>query len=108
MTIAEGLTRALVRAGIPVFGVSIGDPVDRATWHIEYDYQATPAQRTAGDALMAAYSLETDTAVVDEMAIAAFDTDRKLKALAIATANRLGVSPATFRSEVIAAYKAQS
>jgi hypothetical protein len=100
------LTRALVRAGIPVFGVSIGDPSDRATWHIDYDYQATPEQRTAGDALMATYDLEADTVVLDEIAVASFDTDRKLKALAIATANALGIPPATFRAAVIAAYKA--
>lgn len=44
--------RALRDAGIPIDGVSMGDPVNRATWRVFYSASATPAQRAQGDALL--------------------------------------------------------
>jgi hypothetical protein len=106
MTLAEGFDRALKRAGIPIVGVSIGDPLDRSTWMVTYAPEATFQHQAAGDELRLSYVFETDTAIVDEEALDAFDGQRMLKALGIATAQRLGVPLGTFRNEVIAAYKA--
>lgn len=46
------LDRALRDAGIPIDGVSIGDPLNRTTWRAIYTATATPAQRAQGDALL--------------------------------------------------------
>jgi len=45
--------RALRDAGIPIDGVSIGSPNDRATWRADYTTAATSAQRTQGDQIVA-------------------------------------------------------
>lgn len=47
------LERALRDAGIPIDGVSVGDPANRATWRAFYQANATAAQRTQGDTLLA-------------------------------------------------------
>lgn len=46
------LDRALRDLGIPIDGVSIGDPLDRSTWQAFYRPIATAAQRAQGDALL--------------------------------------------------------
>ena len=105
MTIAEGLTRALVRAGIPVVGVSIGDPSDRTTWLIGYAPEATDPQQEAGEALKLTYSVEADTALADEDVASRFDSDKMLKAVAIWNAQKHGVPLPTAKAEIIAIYK---
>jgi hypothetical protein len=47
------LDRALRDAGIPIDGVSVGDPAVRATWRALYQASATAAQRTQGDQILA-------------------------------------------------------
>lgn len=39
----------------PIFGISIGDKTDKSTWRIDFDNAATPAQRTAAQAVLAAF-----------------------------------------------------
>lgn len=46
------LDRALRDAGIPIDGVSVADPGNRATWRVFYAASATASQRTQGDALV--------------------------------------------------------
>ena len=53
--IAARLDAALKAAGIPVLGVSIGDPANRATWRLDYAPNATAQQRTDGEALRLAF-----------------------------------------------------
>lgn len=53
--IAGRLDAALRAAGIPIRGVSIGDPDDRATWVIHYAPEATREQIAAGAALLARF-----------------------------------------------------
>lgn len=86
--LAAGLTLALVRAGIPVVGVSIGRETDRATWIVFYAVTATDAQRTAGAALVATYDVAADAALQSELADRALDF-RVVKALARATWEQL-------------------
>lgn len=44
-TIAEVVDTALKAAGVPILGVSIGDPANRATWIVQFDPSATAAQK---------------------------------------------------------------
>jgi len=47
------LDKALRTALIPIDGVSVGDPRDRATWRVAYAKDATDDQRLAGNLLVA-------------------------------------------------------
>lgn len=58
--VAMGLTRALERAGIPIYGVSIGRASDRATWLVNFKAEATSGQRADAAALLETYQLDTD------------------------------------------------
>jgi len=53
--------RAVRAAGIPIDGVSIGDPANRATWRVDFTPAATPAQRTQAATILT-------TVVVDDAA----------------------------------------
>ncbi len=68
MALADQLTRALVRAGIPVWGVSIGVDGDRATWLIHYREEATAQQRADGDAMRLTFNPANDPAHLTERA----------------------------------------
>ncbi len=115
MTLAEGLTRALTRAGIPVTGVSILDTANRATWVIHYNGATTP-QRTAGEALKLSYDIFSDTTGTDEELSATFDTMKLVKAVALTMVDAINIerarhgapaiSDATAKAQVIARYKA--
>lgn len=104
MTVAEGLTRALLRAGIPVVSVSVKSDDDRTTWAIQYADAATDQQQASGEALRLSYSLAADTSAADEDAAARLD-DRRLKAIVIWVAGKLSIAPATARAEIVAIYK---
>jgi len=115
MTLAEGLTRALARAGVPVFGVSIVVTDDRSTWTIQYKPEATNQQKTAGEALKLSYDLAADTTAIDEDLTSQFDTMRMLRAVALtmvdainierAQHGRAAISPAVARDQVLAKYR---
>jgi hypothetical protein len=104
MDLATGLTRALLRLGIPIVGVSIGRADDPTTWRIDYLDSATEAQRADGEALKLSYSLATDTAARDED-MDAWMADKKLRAVVLWVAQHLSVTPATARAEIIAIYR---
>jgi hypothetical protein len=59
--VARILDDKLKAAGVPIDGVSVGDPLVRSTWRIAFATSATPAQRTQGQSIV-------DTAVVDAAA----------------------------------------
>jgi CHASE3 domain sensor protein len=44
--------RTVRDAGIPIDGVSIGDPLNRTTWRVFYAATATASQRVQGDSLL--------------------------------------------------------
>lgn len=92
--LAYGLDKALRRAGIPILGVSIGVEADRATWAVHYTDSATAQQKTDGAAIVAAYQLAADTALVDELAAQQIDGLKAIKAAVIcALWGRLGRQP---------------
>ena len=44
-----------IAAVCPIVGVSIGDPGDKTTWRIDFDAEATDAQKAAAQAVVLAY-----------------------------------------------------
>jgi hypothetical protein len=73
------LDRALRDAGLPIDGVSVGDPADRSTWKAFYQVSATAAQRTQGDQLLATIDPQDPTTVANIKAdLATTDANREL------------------------------
>lgn len=80
------LLEALVDAGIPVEGVSVGRAEDRTTWHVVYAASATSTQHTQGDQLLA--TLDTAdagriTTLLDRQAVLDC-TEARLQAITLA------------------------
>ncbi len=88
----------LKAATLPVIGVSIGRTDDKGTWRIDYAPEATPEQRAAGAALVAAFD-PADPAVsalvLHEGVIAAYQIDKNLQATALWMLQRLLGRPPT-------------
>lgn len=77
-TLALVLDRALRDAGIPIDGVSIGNPNDRLTWKAFYQDAATALQRTQGDNLLAtlqADDVATNANLKADLAVSLADMD---------------------------------
>lgn len=53
--VASALDAALRAAGIPIVGVTIGDPADKTTWSITFLSSATSDQQTAGALVITAF-----------------------------------------------------
>lgn len=53
--LAQRLTEHLAAAGIPLDGVGIGRRADRSTWRVDFTAEATEAQRTQAQVLIAAF-----------------------------------------------------
>lgn len=104
---AQLVVLALRAAGIPVVSVAIGDPADRATWRIDFDPSATPAQRTQGASILASVAVDA-AARADVDAIDAADL-KILKAVSRALWECIPAPTMTLvqlRARVIALYKA--
>jgi hypothetical protein len=92
--LAAGLTRALERAGVPIFGVSIGQVMDRSTWRIDFQPSATSAQRADAALILSTYDLALDAVLATEDSERSFDGMKLLKAVAISALwGRLGRQP---------------
>lgn len=93
------LNRALMRAGIPVDGVRMGDPNDRTTWVVFYAADATSQQRAAGETLrlsLVENDQDTQAADFDQRATFALANDKVLKAVGLALYTlMLGRAPTT-------------
>lgn len=64
-----------VRAVCPIDGISIGDPAFRATWNVAFSASATPQQRAAAMAIIAAL----DVTLPDLLVAIDVERDRRLK-----------------------------
>jgi len=103
---AQLLEAAVRAAGLPVVGVSIGDPADRSTWRVDLAASATPAQRAQAVTVR-------DTVVVDGAALldadAVGDVDQKvLRAVVQALWEAIPaplLTKAQLRARAIAIYK---
>ena len=63
MDTAGLLTAALKRANIPIEGVSIGSDGDRRTWRVDFAGVATPQERAAAAAIVAAFDANSPQVV---------------------------------------------
>jgi hypothetical protein len=59
------IERTLRDAGIPLDGVSVGNPSDRSTWKAFYAPSATAAQKAQGDALLLTLDPQDPTVVAE-------------------------------------------
>lgn len=59
------LDRALRDAGIPIDGLAMGHPTNKATWVVYYTVAATPAQRAQGDALLQTFDTQDATTIAN-------------------------------------------
>lgn len=55
--LAAALDHALKAAGLPIVGVSVGNPDDRSTWTIHYAENATDEQRATAAAVLRTFNL---------------------------------------------------
>jgi hypothetical protein len=91
---AQIVDRALRAAGIPIDGVSIGDPANRATWAAQFTAAATPAQKATAAALLLSVVVDAAAqATQDQLDAQAFIDTLPIwaKALALALIDQLNV-----------------
>lgn len=101
MDIATGLDRALKRAEIPIIGVTIRNPADRATWSIDYAPEATPDQQAAAAAILADYNPDTDTEFLDEKTLERLSHD-DTRVFVLLLAELTGRTPDFLRDRMVA------
>ena len=95
--IAPALDAKLKESRIPIDGVSIKLPNDKATWRIDFKPEATPEQRAAAQQVLQDFDPATVTKPVTEGG-----TDWSIIALWIAVgalAVKVGLDPKVLRSE---------
>jgi hypothetical protein len=119
MDTAQIVDRALRAAGVPIDGVSIGDPANRATWTAQYTAAATPAHKVTGAALLLSVVVDAAAQTAqDQQAAQAFIDTLPIwaKALALALVDQLNVIraalpaplPAITVAQAIAAIRAKA
>lgn len=53
ISVLQVLERALRDVAVPIDGVSVDNPADRSTWSVQYAANATAAQKSQGNAIVA-------------------------------------------------------
>lgn len=99
--VASIVDRTLRAAGIPILGVSIGDPAVRATWVIQFDPSATTPQRTSGATILTTVVVDASAQAVQDQLDAQAAVDALpiwAKALALAIIDQLNVIRAALPS----------
>jgi hypothetical protein len=102
---------ALKAAGIPIDGVSIGDPANRATWVVSFTAAATPAQKATAATLLTTVDVSAAAqAVQDQLDAQAFIDAWPIwaKAEALAIIDQLNVIRAALPSPLGAITPAQA
>ncbi len=74
ISISTGLDAALRTAGIPIAGVSIGNPADRQTWVVQFLPEATAPQQTQAAQIVAAFDVASLATVAADARWAADDS----------------------------------
>lgn len=93
-TIPVLVDRALRAAGIPFDSVSFGDLGNRATWRVQFQAAATPAQQAQAAALLLSVAIDAPAqALADQQDAQAFVDTLPIwaKALALALVDQLNV-----------------
>ena len=111
--------RALKAAGIPIDGVSLGDPENRTTWTVQFQAAATAQQRTQAQTILNTVAVDAAAqATQDQLDAQAFVDTMPIwaKALALAIIDQLNVIraalpnplPAITPTQAIAAVRAKA
>jgi hypothetical protein len=66
---------AVRAASIPIDGVSIGDPANRATWAVQFLPAATPAQRTQAQTILNTVAVDTAAQNASQFALTSRQKD---------------------------------
>ena len=105
---------AAVKAAAPIFGVSVGNKSDKATWRIFFKPEATDPQRSAAQGVVDAFDVEAaENPSADELAGIAVDRmDRLQFEVSFDHENRIraregkgAITRAQFRDALIARWK---
>lgn len=104
MTIATYLDQTLRAAGIPIVGVSVRDPLDRATWIVTFQPQATDEQRAQAAQIVAGQVI-TPATLSDADASEQMNANKVIRAIVIWAAQRFGITPNQARQEILAIYR---
>jgi len=78
MFAVAGILHAKVAAVAPIVGVSFGHVDDKSTWRIDFDPQATDAQRKAVNAVLAAFDVAEEQGQLEAKEV----RDQKIAGLA--------------------------
>jgi len=122
-TPAALVDRALKNAGVPIDGVTLGDPLVRATWTVQYAATATPAHKATGAALLltipidgpaqlaqddldAQLAVDAIPLVIKALALALIDETNRLRA-ALTVLGAPGLPPITI-PQALAAIRAKA
>ena len=103
--LARDLLAAANRLGIPVIGVNIRDPTDRATWTLQLIASATDEQRQAAEALKQSYDPDAEADRALNAEADAVMNAKSMQALIRWLAPKVGRTPAQARAELVAMYK---
>ncbi len=98
------LDSALKAAGVPIVGVSIGDPADRSTWRVELLESATKEHEATAAALI--LSVDVSEAASDDVRVTERIRDPFTRSLIAVLADHLKVPEAQLRAELLAEAKA--
>ena len=98
------LDSALKAAGVPIVGVSIGDPADRSTWQVQLLDTATTDHEATAAALIQSVDVSADAA--DDVRVTERIRDPFTRSLIAVLADHLKVPEAQLRAELLAGAKA--
>lgn len=103
--------RALRTAGVPILGVSIGHPTDRATWSVIFDPAATAGHRATAATVLASVAIDAPAQAIDDEKNAQIEIDGwpiATKAIVLALIDQLNVIRAALPSPLGAITPAQA
>lgn len=77
--LATAVHTAVARVA-PITGVALADPLDRATWRVDFAPEATADERTAAAGVVTNFDLETELALVTPQVVTPFQIKEVLRA----------------------------
>ena len=103
---ASLLDTALKAAGVPILGVSIGDPADRSTWRVELLETATKEHEATAAALI--LSVDVSEAASDTVRVTARMRDPFTRSLIAFLAKQFTLTEDAVRDALLAGVKGQA
>ena len=100
------LDSAMKAAGVPIAGVSIGDPADRSTWRVELLESATKEHEATAAALI--LSVDVSEAASDDVRVKERLRDPFTRSLIAFLAKQFTLTEDAVRDELLAGVKGQA